>query len=349
MGFRIKSYFFKKRSGLKKAVALISVLSMLVAAFAPVGVKAAKVSDYVAFVIISDKEIELDIGEEFPLFAVTSTLKKTRWSSSTPSIASVNAQGVVTAKNAGTAKITAKITNADDSCTVRVRKTSIDLVEKSVTLERGDRYKIRWSTSNGHIPTFRSNKSSVASVDDEGNVVAGKPGEAIITLKADKSTQTFKVTVRQPEVTLNKYEINLYRGQKYKLNAVVSSKAPVTWKSKKRSVAMVDEKGEVTAVKHGTAVIVATVDGVTKLCTVNVLRPEITLNRTELHLYVDDVFRLEAEVNTGDFLEWSSSNDRVLDVDCLGTVLALKKGKAYVYAKCDGTKVKCTVYVSEKK
>lgn len=308
---------------------------------------ASEVADYVAFVYVTPGDIELNIGEEFKLFAVTSTLKKTKWSSSMSSIASVNAEGVVTAKKAGTAKITAKIKNADDCCRVRVLPTKIDLVSKSVTLERGQTATIRWTTSNGHIPKFKSNRSSVATVDEKGNIRAYKPGDATITLKVDGSSASFTVNVKKPEVKLNKSEISLFKGQLYKLDAFVSSGAEVVWKSKKSSVAVVDENGTVTAVKNGTTLISATADGVSRFCTVTVMKPEIKLDKEEFELVVGKSCSLTAKVNSGGIPEWSVSNQRVLEVDEKGTVTALQKGKGYVYAKLDGTKVKCRVTVTE--
>ncbi len=44
-----------------------------------------------------------------------------------------------------------------------------------------------------------------------------------------------------------------------------------------KSIATVDENGKVTAIKHGTALITAKADGVSKTCEVVVEPPEINL------------------------------------------------------------------------
>ena len=44
-----------------------------------------------------------------------------------------------------------------------------------------------------------------------------------------------------------------------------------TWKSQKKSVATVNSRGKVTAIKRGTTKIRASIDGVTKECTITVL------------------------------------------------------------------------------
>ena len=59
------------------------------------------------------------------------------FSSNNSKVASVNTYGKITAKKAGTARITAKIKNGEASCTVRVAATKIQLSARSISLENG--------------------------------------------------------------------------------------------------------------------------------------------------------------------------------------------------------------------
>ena len=97
-----------------------------------------------------------------------------------------------------------------------------------------------------------------------------KPGRATITASVDGSRASCVVTVRKPELTLNKTKVSLFPETAGKTDRFLHFFLKVKWKSNKRSVAVVDEKGLVTAVKNGTAVITATVDGVSKTCEVTV-------------------------------------------------------------------------------
>lgn len=307
----------------------------------------AKASDSLSFVILSCYKKTVNIGDEFYLIAITSNGKLPRWSSSSSKIASVNTYGKVTAKKEGTATITAKINNAEASCKVTVKKTTITISDTSITIERGETYTLTAATSNKKPVSWSSSHKSIAVVDENGKVTGLKPGEATITATVDGSKATCKVKVKYPTITLDKSKVTLYRGQSIKLTAKVSSGVEPTWKSNKKTVAIVNPDGTVTAVKNGTAIITATVDGVSKTCEVVVKKPDIKLSTTELKIKTGQKVQLTAYVSSGNPPQWSTSNANVVTVDASGRITGVAKGKAYIYAKEDGTKVKCTVYVTD--
>lgn len=76
-----------------------------------------------------------------------------------------------------------------------------------------------------------------------------KPGETTITVTADKTAQTCKVTVKQPTVRLDRTSASLYRKGTLRLSVSSTSKSIPRWKTNKKSVATVDNEGRVTAVK----------------------------------------------------------------------------------------------------
>jgi uncharacterized protein YjdB len=127
----------------------------------------------------------------------------------------------------------------------------------------------------------------------------------------------------------------------------VSSGIEPTWKTNKKSVAVINPDGTITAIKNGTATITATVDRVSVTCEVIVNKPEINLSASELTIKVGNTALLSAYVSSGNYPEWSSSNSNVATVNSIGKITGIKKGRAYIYAKEDGTKVRCTVYVTD--
>ncbi len=310
-------------------------------------IKHAQASKSLSFVILSSYSKTVNIGDEFYIIAVTSNGKIPKWSSSNSKIASVNTYGKVTAKKEGTATITARIDNAEASCKVTVKKTDITISDTAITIERGETYTLSATASNNKPVAWTSSHKSIAVVDDKGNVTGLKPGETTVTATVDGSKATCKVKVKYPTVTLDKKKVTLYRGQSIKLNACVSSGAEPKWKSNKKSVAIVNPDGTVTAIKNGTAIITATVDGVSQTCEVIVKKPEIKLSASEITVKPGQKVLLSAYVSSGNYPEWSTSNPNVATVDSLGWVTGVKKGKAYIYVKEDGTKVKCTVYVTD--
>lgn len=301
-----------------------------------------------SFIILSKYKASLNIGDEFYLLALTSNGKMPTWKSSNSKVASVNTYGLVTAKKAGSATITAKIKNAEATCQITVAKTKINLNKTSLSMERNATFTLTATTSNQSEVTWKSSRSSIATVDEKGTVTALKPGEVTITATADQSTATCKITVKQPTVTLNKTKLVLYRKQTARLSAFVSSGVNPFWKSTKKSVATVDQNGIVTAVKHGTAIITAVVDGVSKSCEVIVEQPTIKLSAQEVTLPEGSTHKLTATVSSGNSPVWSSSNPSVATVDSVGTITAVSKGRAYIYASEDGIKVRCTVFVTKK-
>lgn len=304
-------------------------------------------SNSVSFVLLSKYNASVDIGNEFYILAITSNGKLPTWKSSNSSIASVNTYGRVIAKKAGSVTLTAKIKNAEASCKVKVNKTNITISKTSASIERGEKLRLSATASNNSEITWKSSKSSVAAIDDSGNVTGMKPGETTITASADGSSVTCKIKVKSPTIQLDKTNIKLYRSQKVQLSATVSSGISPNWKTNKKSVAVVDEYGTVTAVKNGTANITATLDGVSKICKVTVEKPVITLSAVEINLKKGTTLAISANVSSGNPPAWSSSNSNVATVDGAGKITAVKKGTAYIYAAEDGTKVRCIVHVLE--
>ncbi|MBB2184440.1 Ig domain-containing protein [Lachnospiraceae bacterium MD1] len=332
---------------IKKFLLSILLCLSIVIISLPTPAKTASAADSLSFIILSQYNATVDIGKEFYIVALTSNGKLPSWKSSNTKVASVNTYGKVIAKKSGTATITAKIKNAEASCKIKVNKTVITISQTSASLERGETLTLSASTSNHSKVVWKSSRKSVATIDENGTLTGIKPGETTITATADGSSVTCKVKVKYPTIKLDKTKIKLFRGQTVKVNATVSSSVTPVWKSNKKSVALVDQDGNITAVKNGTATITATVDGISKTCEVIVEKPTITLSAPELHLKVGDTSTVTAYVSSGNSVVWSSSNSNVATVNSSGTISALQKGRAYIYATEDGTKVRCVVYVTE--
>lgn len=342
-----------QRSFKKILFSLIALFAISLSLINTEGIYAKQIPAYsksgncISFVLLSDYSKTLPIGGQFYLLAITSNGTQPTYKSSNSSIASVNTYGLVTAKKAGTCLITSKIKNAEASCKLTITPTSIKLNKTQYSIENGSSFQLIAHVSTGHMITWRSSKNSIVSVDENGLITAHKTGTATVTAKVDGASATCLVTVKSPNISLSEKECFLFRKQTIKLTAKTSSGLTPTWKSSKKSVAIVDENGLVTAIKHGTAIITCTLDGVSKTCYITVQQPKITLSKNKLVLKPAETYSISAKVSSGNSPEWSSSNINIATVDPNGNITAREPGKCYIYAVEDGVKSSCIVTVKQ--
>lgn len=262
--------FFNKSNKTRKSIAVFLLLALLCSICIPM--QNASAAAKAPLIILSKYSNTMKIGQEFYLAAFISDFGIPKYSSSSRSVASVDAYGIVTAKKAGSCKISVKSGKSVAYCKITVKKTQITLNKTNISMENGATFQLKASTTSGSKPTFKINKKSVAVIDDTGLVTALKPGEALITIKADQTEQHCKVKVKAPKITLSTKKCTLTPGKSTQIKAKVSSGRALKWSSSKSSVAKVDQSGRITAVKAGTATIKAKVDGVTATCTVTVTK-----------------------------------------------------------------------------
>ena len=237
-------------------------------------------------ITLSQTKATLAVGDKLTLKAtVTPNDAETgiTWSSSKPSVATVTQKGKVTALKVGTAKITVKTDNgkkASATITVKPAPTKVKLNKTKATLGVKEKLTLKATVSPSKAYTtltWKSSKPAVAAVSSQGVVTPKKPGTAVITVRT-KNGKTAKATVTvkaaPKKVTLNKSgTVELKKGNKLKLKATLprNTASALTWTSSKPKVASVDQKGNVRALKKGTAVItVKTFNGRTAKVTIKV-------------------------------------------------------------------------------
>ncbi len=222
------------------------------------------------------------------------------WTSSAPSVATVNAGGVVTGVAGGTATITASAAGKSATATITVTSgptlISISLDIINATLNVGQTVDItstaNWSNGTSTVPydsylTWTSSAPSVATVNAGGVVTGVAAGTATITASLNGISKTAAITVSTAAPTLTSITLNATtatgtRGQTMDLTAtghfsdgstVTPYDAQVTWVSNAPGVATVNSAGLVTAVWRGTAIISASKNGLSAACTITVSDP----------------------------------------------------------------------------
>ena len=206
--------------------------------------------------------------------------KGVTWSSSNAKVATVDANGKVVAKSAGTATITATTKDGGHKATCEVKVsdvkvTGIKLSSSSLSMSIGTSKKVTATITPNNATnkavTWKSDNTSVATVDSTGKITAKAEGTATITAttKDGNYKATVDVTVKSIKVTgvsVSASSATLYVGDTKTITATVSPKdatnKDVEWKSDNTSVATVSSAGKITAVKAGTAnITVTTKDG----------------------------------------------------------------------------------------
>lgn len=230
--------------------------------------------------------------------------KTITWSSDDNGVASVDSNGVVTAKGVGTANITASVQSGDgstksDTCAVTVNNplTNITLNKSEVTLtpdNNSDNLQVSFDPADASQLTnvvWTVDDADVVSITPSGannstaTITAGtKYGDAVITATettVDGIVKTATCTVHNTNplkgISLDKTDIELTKTEtaqltvSYNPNDTTDDKT-VTWISSDPSVVEV-ANGLVSPVKGGRAVITAQVGNFTATCNVFVNVP----------------------------------------------------------------------------
>ncbi|MBI3131207.1 MAG: Ig domain-containing protein [Acidobacteria bacterium] len=252
------------------------------------------------------------------------------WTSTNPSVASVNASGVVVPVAPGTANVTASASGHSATCNVTVQGSAPTLSSLSLSPATGSitvgqtldlTATANWSNGTSTVPydsncVWASSSTGVATVNSSGVVTALAAGSTTITASAGGRTATCAVTVQSPAVTLSSLSLSpatgtLTGGQTLDITATANwsngtSTVPYdsscTWTSSSPAVATVNAGGVVTALAAGSTTITASASGRSATCAVTVQAPAVslsslTLNPTSGALTVGQTLDITATAN----------------------------------------------------
>ena len=317
----------------------------------------------------------IKIGETVSLSATvlpeTATDKSVSWLAQTSAV-KVDQNGLVTGLAVGDSWVSAT-NSAGHADYVNFTVTPILVeeieIENQLSIEVGQTQQLHAVVSPSNATNTALNwtvkDSSVASVDNNGNVTALKLGATENTVAATDGsgvTSTVKVNViptiatgiaiKDPVATTFKARETI------QLFAIVTpdnaSDKTVTWTSSNSEIATVNESGLVSAVSVGEVIITATNSAGQKasinLTVERTLAESIVLNTTSVQLKVGEENSLTVSftpaTTTDKSITWSSSNTDVVTVSETGLIKAVALGESVITAKTnDGSNLSVTCNV----
>lgn len=197
------------------------------------------------------------------------------WTSSNPAVATVDANGVVTALANGATTIKAANAGASAEAAITVQQTpaSLTISPTDATLRSLDetvQFRVEMKDARGNIMTapvtWTTSLAGVASVDANGLVTATGDGAAVIgaTVGGQRANATVYVERVPARIALNETERELQAGTTFQLigtvvdaNGFAIDGHAITWSSNKPAVATVSSTGNVHGVSAGDAEITA--------------------------------------------------------------------------------------------
>jgi len=307
------------------------------------------------------------------------TGRQITWTSVNPTIAAVDANGVVTGVALGNTIITARVDDATATTQMLVQPAVTNLLvlppTNSVAVGATRALNVAMTdkdgqTVAGRAVTFSTSNPAIATVNSSGTVTGIAVGNVTITGQSVLDQVTGNATVAVVPVAVNSVAITpagaqtVFQGLTLQLSVTTRDNTgailtgrPVNWTTSNPAIATVSSGGLVTGVGLGTAQITAESEGVTNSVSVTVSPRQVaTVGLTPnpgtvkmgsaLQMSLDLRDASGNQLNTvGRTVTWDSSNKPVATVSD-GVVIGVSAGTATITVTVDGRSASAIVNVT---
>ena len=327
---------------------------------------------YVTGVRLSKDASTLDFGEELTLFATISPKNATNtvvtWSSSNPQVASVDTNGIVTAKAVGNATVTVKTAdgNYTASCSVEVIKTvkGISASGFKITYYLDEGFSKPSTVTATFTDGSTENVASNCSYSGFSSAYPGSPGvDVSYTYRGKEVNTSFTVTVIKPTellVDASGCKTAYLIGETFSTSGLSVKAKYSNGSVRKINTGSCEYSGFNNKSGGNRSITVKYTEGSSAKITVQSsysykVSDGISLNSKDMNLAVDGqtystTGKLTAKFASGSSegrtLTWSSSDSGVASVDNNGNVTAKNVGRCVIKARTDqGLEDTCNVRV----
>ncbi len=306
--------------------------------------------------------LDLTVGDDFKLAVKTTPNKNVApvWSITPQLVATVSADGLVTAVAKGTATATAKVDGKTLTCVVNVEEAetlyTYTISQELAEMEAGQTLKLTLDCepANDALVTEWGvdGDEGIVTVDQTGLVTAVGTGDVTVTASVDGAVVAeckIKVFAYEYEFPTEKTIDFGKTGER--ITVTVEPEKTIDFKFTVTGDAItVDLNGVITTVGVGTATVkIADGEREVGTCTVTV-NPTITMAET-LSLHVGDSKKLtvtvQPESSASAVVYAVTDGDDVVSVDNEGNVTALKNGSAAVKVTVGDKTLECSVTVAD--
>ncbi|HWJ21686.1 MAG TPA: Ig-like domain-containing protein [Gemmatimonadaceae bacterium] len=298
------------------------------------------------------------------------------WKSSDEAVASVDANGRVTALAPGAAIVTATSEGRSASAAITVVPVAVGAVSiapssAAIVVGQSTQLTANVTDVNGaplrdRFVAWSSSNDQIATVSSSGLVVARAVGTVTITATVEAKSATASVSVGAVPVgavTISPALIRLNVGEQMTVTTIITdasgnvlSGRPVTFSSDAPAIATVSAGGVVRGVSPGTTTIRAESEGRSGVATVTVSPvpvASVSVSPPSASLVVGTTTTLTATVKdasgntlSGRAVSWTTSNAAVATVSASGVVSAVAPGTAIITATSEGKSDQSTITVT---
>jgi serine/threonine protein kinase len=329
---------------------------------------------------VTPASAQLNPGESRQLIATPKVASGTTastgvtWESADPKIATVGANGLVTAVALGRTTVTARSEGVSGTATIEVIPVPVaavviepdapSLVADSTLQLRAHARSAQGAELEGRPVKWSAAAGGVVQLSVDGKLTGLKAGAAEVTAECEGVRAVVKVTVTPPPVaaiavtpterTVIVGDSAAFSARLTDANGKAITDRTVSWTSETPATVAISPRGIVTGIAPGTASITAKAEGKEARAQVTV-KPvpvaSVTIGETA-PLELGDERRLEVVVKdakgvalSGRAVKWSSSSPSVATVSADGKVTAVAAGTARIAAESEGKSATVAVTV----